>query len=94
MTVKRSTTFKDPSKTLTDKQSGWDGYNALPNKGLRNLLRPNIIQMDQKAVARIMTKIKEEELINEMQQKSLQENRENLRNKVNTFIISLFNIVI
>ena len=80
--MKRSTTFKDPSKTIVENKSSWEAYNQLPTKELRKLLRPNIVTMDQRAVAGIIDKIKNEEYINTMHRMWLQDHRQELRDKV------------
>ena len=67
---------------MTDKMSGWDTFNQLPTQELRKLLRPNIVRMDQRAIESIKEKIKIEEYVNEMQREWLQENRQELSNKV------------
>ena len=82
--MKRSTTFRDPSKTLVEKKSSWEAYNQMPTKELRKFLRPNIVKMDQKAVQGIMDKIKNEEYINTMHRIWLQDHRQDLRDKVGT----------
>ena len=80
--MKRSTTFKDPSKTVVDKKSSWEAINQLPTKELRKLFRPNIVKMDERAVAGIVDKIKNEEYINTMHRVWLQDHRQELRDKV------------
>jgi len=87
LTLKRSTTFKDPSKTQSTKKSSWDTYNDLPTRELRKLLRPNILRMDQSAIKGILDKIKNEQYINQMQLMWLQDHRQDLRQRVSNDLL-------
>mmetsp|Transcript_29155 Transcript_29155/g.28795 ORF Transcript_29155/g.28795 Transcript_29155/m.28795 type:complete len:92 (+) Transcript_29155:103-378(+) len=49
---------------------------------LNKLIRPNIVKMDQKAVSRIMERIKNEEMLDTMHQMWIQEQRQHLRNSL------------
>lgn len=69
--------------------NAWDTYNQLPTQELRKLLRPNIVRMDQRAIESIKEKIKIEEYINQMQKQWLQDNRQELRNKVREVVYNL-----
>lgn len=81
--MKRSTTFRDPTKPFVDNKNSWEAFNALPASELKKLIRPNIVKMDQKAVSRIMERIKDEELLDTMSKMWIQEQRQSLRDKVN-----------
>lgn len=50
-------------------------------------MRPNIVRMDQRAIKSIAEKIKNEEYLDQMQKIWLQENREELRNKVRRYMV-------
>ena len=80
--MKRSTTFKDPSKIFLSKKNTWEAFNDLPTPELKKLIRPNIVKMDQDAVKCIMNKIQNEQYNDMMHEMSMQENRQNLRIKV------------
>jgi len=85
--MKRSTTFKDPAKTFLDSKCAWDTYNDYPTSELRKFIRPNIMKMDQMAVKNIQEKMQNEKYFEEIQKMWVQENREDLRNKVHSIIL-------
>ena len=65
LTTKRSTTYKDPSKSVSSQQSMWR-LNHFPTKQLDKLIRPNIMKMAEQACERILTKIDNEHRMDEM----------------------------
>ena len=50
------------------------------------LMRPSIVKMDQRAISRIMERIKNEEMLNTMHQMWIQEQRQHLRDSVSIFL--------
>ena len=65
LTTKRSTTYKDPSKSVSSEQSMWR-LNHFPTKQLDKLIRPSIMKMAEQACERILTKIDNEQRMEEM----------------------------
>ncbi|CAI2364288.1 unnamed protein product [Moneuplotes crassus] len=82
LSTKRSTTFRDPTKPFVSNKNAWEAFNALPAPEVKKLIRPNIVKMDQKAVSRIMERIKNEEMLDTMHQMWIQEQRQHLRNSL------------
>ena len=63
MTVKRSVSYKDPTKTSNVSNATWNMINQCPTKQLDKVIRPKIVEMDAKGCERIIQKINEERQI-------------------------------
>lgn len=60
MTLKRSISYKDPSKTMKSSSISWNQFDHNPTKQLDKLIRPNIVEMDAQGCQRIIEKINQD----------------------------------
>lgn len=61
MTLKKSTSFKDPSKHNTGSpqksEAAWNLINQMPTHSIDKVIRPKVLQMDAEGCQKIIEKI-------------------------------------
>lgn len=81
LTMKRSTSFKDPLLTGQLEGSTWNQFNHCPTKQLDKLIRPSIVEMDARGCERIIQKINDDRNMKEAMKEYMHRNRQQIREK-------------
>ncbi|CDW76105.1 UNKNOWN [Stylonychia lemnae] len=81
MTMKRSVSFKDPTKTYNVESATWSLINHCPTKQLDKFIRPRIVEMDAQGCDRIIQRINEDRQMSDIQKEYFQRNRQKIREK-------------
>ena len=82
LSLRRSNTFKDPSKARMPDGQTWNQYNQYPSKQINKVIRPKILKMEQEGIQSIIEKMENEKRIEGMQQEWFRQNRLALRDKL------------
>eukprot|EP00347_Sterkiella_histriomuscorum_P011259 403373138 len=81
LTMKRSMSYKDPTKTSNIQGATWNQIDHCPTKQLDKLIRPVIVEMDAKGCERIIKKINDDRNIKDAMKEYYNRNRQQIREK-------------